>query len=108
MIVGIDTLGNVYCSLTQSNSNASVMAVFFTELVKKLDRQRANWRNDTIILLDNAPYHTAETTMKLLERLRIPVMFLGPHSYNIAPCEIFFAKFKSVNINPGRMPMGRR
>ena len=27
-------------------------------------------------------------------------MILGPHSYNAAPCELWFALFKQDNINP--------
>jgi transposase len=83
------------------------MHLFFVELVKLLDKKRASWRNDTIILLDNAPYHTCEATMKLLEQLRIPVMFLGPHSYNLAPAELFFAHFKQDDINPRKLKMSK-
>jgi transposase len=108
MIVGIDTLGNVFCSITQANSNAAVMRIFFAALVKKLDRERSNWRNDTIIVLDNAKYHGAESTLKVFESLRIPVAFLGPHSYDAAPCELFFAWFKSVDINPLHEPTGKK
>ena len=45
--------------LTQSNSNSSVMDAFFRHLAEKLDRERKGWRKDTIIILDNAPYHTS-------------------------------------------------
>ena len=107
MIVGIDTLGNLYCSLTQSNSNATVMRVFFIDLVRTLDKERPNWRNTTIVLIDNAPYHSAKASLKLFEQLKIPVMFLGPHSYDAAPCELFFAKFKSVDINPRHFATGK-
>ena len=66
----------------------------------KLNKDRIDWRNDTILILDNAPYHNSESTMKLFESLRIPVLFTGPHSYDAAPCELFFALFKSVDFNP--------
>ena len=84
------------------------MRVFFIALVKILDRQRANWRNTTVIVLDNAPYHTASSTMKLFDDLKIPVVFLGAHSYNAAPCELFFANFKTGDINPRHLPMGKK
>jgi hypothetical protein len=38
MIAGLDSIGNVYLSLVQSNSNNKVMEVFFQQLVKKLDK----------------------------------------------------------------------
>jgi len=33
----------------------------------KLDAERSNWREDTVILYDNAPYHCSATTMTTLE-----------------------------------------
>ena len=44
LIVAIDTLGNIYYSLSQSNSNSKVMDIFFKELSIKLDNDRPNWR----------------------------------------------------------------
>ena len=40
MLIAIDTLGNLYLSLTQSNSNSKIMSIFLKELVKKLDKER--------------------------------------------------------------------
>jgi hypothetical protein len=57
MILGIDTLGNVYYSLAQANSNSSIMELFFRELVVVLDRDKPSWRNNTVILVDGASYH---------------------------------------------------
>ena len=94
MITGVDTLGNSYLTLTQSNSNSKVMEIYFMALVKKLDKIRPNWRDKTVILLDGASYHKSRETIEIFERLRIPVMFLAPHSYNVAPCELYFAWFK--------------
>ena len=74
------------------------MEIFFRQLVNKLNKDRIDWRDNTIILLDNAPYHNSNATMKLFESLRIPVMFFGPHSYNTAPCELFFAQQKKIRI----------
>ena len=34
MIVAMDTNGNVYQSLTQSNSNSKIMELFFRQLVR--------------------------------------------------------------------------
>jgi hypothetical protein len=54
--------------------------------------------------MDGAPYHTAAGTLKLLEKLKVPIMMQGPHSYDIAPCEVYFAAFKSKDINPRHIP----
>ena len=83
------------------------MEVFFQQLVKKLDKERNDWRADTVILIDNAPYHTTTATLKTFTSLNIPVLFTGPHSYDAAPCELLFAAFKSRDINPRHMKMGK-
>jgi hypothetical protein len=43
----------------------------------------------------------------MLERLRVPISMLGPYSYDAAPCELFFAAFKKVDINPNKVPSGK-
>ena len=57
MIAGLDCKGQIYLSLVQSNNNNQVMELFFRALAKKLDDERPRWRSDTVVLLDNAPYH---------------------------------------------------
>ena len=107
MNVGLDSLGNVYLSLLQSNNNAKTMEIFFQALVTQLDKEYEDWRSTHIILLDNAAYYSSETTMKMLDRLKIPVCFTGPYSYDAAPIELWFASFKSKDINPDRIPCGK-
>ena len=73
----------------------------------KLDAERKGWRKDTVILLDNAPYHSCKPTMEFFAGMDIPILFTGPHSYDAAPCELFFAHFKAVDINSNRLPTGK-
>ena len=108
MIGAIDTRGNVYLSLTNCNSNNQIMEIFFRQLVAKLDKENPYWRENTIITLDNASYHNHSNMFKLYESLRIPIMFVGPHSYQTASMELFFAHFKSVSFNPENIPLGKR
>jgi len=108
VIAAIDSLGNVYLTLTQANSNNKTMEIYFHHLAATLDRERPYWREDSVILLDNAVYHNSASTLRLLQGLRIPVMFLGPHSYNIAPCELWFSFLKSTHLNPNMLPTGKK
>ena len=108
LIIGVDTLGGVYAMLTQANSNAALMRVYFASLCRRLDQERPGWRGDTVVLLDNAPYHCGASTLRVLQQLRVPVAFFGPHSYDAAPAELFFAWFKSTDINPGHVATGKR
>ena len=57
LIVAMDSTGAVYLSMLQANSNSAVMELFFSHLIKLLDKKKKNWRQSTVILLDNAPYH---------------------------------------------------
>ena len=84
------------------------MSVFFVQLVKKLDEENKQWRKDTVILLDNAPYHKSAELLTLLKELQIPVLFTGPHSYAAVPIELWFAAFKADDINPRHVPTGKR
>lgn len=103
MIVGLDTEGLVYFSLTQANFNALIVEIFFRQLVAKLDQEDKEWRRDTIVLKDNAKYHCSAHTLRILESLKVPTMFLGPYSFSAAPCELLFAHFKKSDINPRRL-----
>ena len=85
MIIGFDTLGNIYASFTQANTDSKIMAIYLRHLIKKLDSEWPNWRLDTVITMDNAPYHVSTETMTILKTLNVPIMFLGPYSYNVAP-----------------------
>ena len=104
MFVALDTLGNVYLSLSQSNSNESMMSLYLQQLVLKLDKERPDWRKNTVVTMDGASYHTAAGILALLEKLRVPILAQGPHSYDVAPCELYFAAFKKDDINPRHVP----
>ncbi len=53
VIAGLDSDGRVYLSLLQANSNEDTMRLFFEHLVRVLDHQDGNWRDTTVIVLDN-------------------------------------------------------
>ena len=79
MTVGADSLGNVYFSLSQSNSNQATFGLFMRQLVLKLDKERPNWRRNTLVTLDGARYHRTQAILDLFASLDIPVAMLGPY-----------------------------
>ena len=107
LTLAIDTQGAVFYSMTQSNNNSDTMSVFLKELAGTLDRTRRGWRKTTVVLLDNAPYHASKETLAVLKRLKVPTMFLAPYSFDVAPCELYFARFKSKDINPEGLATGK-
>ena len=108
MILGLDTLGNVYAALAQANSNSQMMELFFRSLAARLDAQRPQWRRDTVIVVDGAKYHQSRDFLAVAAELQLPYMLLGPHSYDAAPCELVFAHFKRADVNPRHEPTGKR
>ena len=107
IIVGLDSTGAVYLSLLQSNNTSNTMELFFKSLVKKLDAEDGNWRKKSVILLDNAPYHASKAFYDMAAGLKLPIIFSGPHSYDAAPCELWFAHFKRADINPRHVATGK-
>ena len=85
MMVGIDNYGEIYYSLLQANSNNTTMGLVLTYLASILTAQRKNWREDTIVLLDGASWHTSGETQETLKRLNMPASISGPYRYDGAP-----------------------
>ena len=108
MILGLDTRGNVFLALAQANSNSDMMELYFRGLAARLDQERPQWRRDTVIFVDGAKYHQSVQFLKVAAELRLPYMVLGPHSYNAAPCELVFAHFKKVDVNPRKVGTGKK
>ena len=89
------------------NTTSEVTMAFIKNLVKILNEQNRRWRHQTQIFWDGASYHKSPETRKLLSDLQVPMMISGAHSYDVAPCEKWFALFKRVNINPRRVKTGK-
>jgi transposase len=51
-----------------------------------------------MILMDNASYNRGEDTAKQIKKLRLPVMFTAPYSYEASPIERYFGYFKQGRI----------
>lgn len=54
VIACLSSMGEVYLSLTQSNTNDNIMAIYLHKLAKKRDREKPNWRQQYVIFLDGA------------------------------------------------------
>ena len=54
VIACLNSFGELYLSLTQSNTNENVMEVYLHQLCNKLNKEKPGWRNDYVIFLDGA------------------------------------------------------
>ena len=100
MIAALDTDGRLYLSLTQVNTDSDVMLMFLSRLALVLTKEDPEWRTNTVLVLDNAPYHRAKGVKEHLVKLGASVVLSGPYSYAAAPCETFFSLYKRGNQNP--------
>ena len=85
-----------------------MMEIFYQHLCSKLDAERPNWRSNTVVLHDNAPYCISEGAINVYRNLQIPMLFSGPHSYSTAPCELVFSLLKQKDINPLHIATGKK
>jgi len=108
MVAGIDSHGEVFFSLLQSNSNSRTMMLFFKHLIMKLDAERPHWRRTHYLMLDNATYHKSTKMLKFFKDHAVPVLFTGSYCYDAAPCELLFAAFKAADINPRHLPQSKK
>ena len=74
IIAALDTDGRIYFTLTHSITNSEVIGMFFSHLCRQLDLDRADWRDNTVILLDGAKYHLSEETREYLKKLEVPTI----------------------------------
>ena len=100
IIAAIDTVGNIYMSLTQVNTNTKVFLLYLTKLVAKLTTEDRNWRNKTILLLDGCSYHRSRGVREFIVKQRIRAVISSPYSYDGSPIELFFSLLKRTDLNP--------
>ena len=108
VIAAIDTEGEAYMSMSIVNTDEDSFRLFVRKLAAKLDADRPGWKRDTVVLLDNASYHSSRLTREYLAHLGIRTMYTGPYSYSGVPIELYFAALKSTNLNPSMQATGKR
>ena len=94
--------------MTQSTVDSEVFVAFILRLVAILDCEDSDWRDNTIVVIDNASYHHCDQTLKALAALHVPTMLAGPYGYDGSPCEKLFALLKVGDLNPGDIASGKR
>ena len=81
--------------------------IYLRELVMALDIDTPGWRQNSIMLIDGAVYHTAPKTMELFDELDVPLVVSAPYSYDASPIELYFASLKRGNLNPNNLPLSK-
>ena len=79
LLTAISSDGQIYIACAQSNSNMSMMSLFWKSLAAKLDKERPDWRKNTLWTFDGAAYHSGEEALKVLKQLKVNILMQGPH-----------------------------
>ena len=108
MIAALDTDGKSWLSLAHATTDSNMIALFLQHLTRALELESPGWRDDTVLLWDNATYHKSAETKAVVETLGIQVLHTGPYSYSGAPIELLFAALKLGELNAEGQPTGKR
>ena len=84
------------------------MLMFMRSLMERLNHELPGWQEDTLVLLDGARYHTSPEMKQYLRQLGIQVIYTAPYCYTSSPIERLFAGLKFGELNPTRVPTGKR
>ena len=108
LLAALDTDGKIWFSLNHANTDADVMTTFLRALARQLDAESPGWQENTTILLDNASWHNSPVMKERLARMQLPITYSGPYSYSTAPIELVFGALKLGDLNPEKLPTGKK
>ena len=100
LIIGVASTGELFYTVNHGRTNQTTFIYFLCKLVQVLDSQDLKWRSNTVILIDNAPYHRSRQIVSRYIDLKLPLMFLGPYHFKLAPAELMYSWIKNRDLNP--------
>ena len=108
LILAHDTDGRMWFALTQANTDTDIMTTFLRYMVQRLDQETPGWQENSVILLDNAKWHSNQQMKLRLNRMNLPIIYSAPYCYSTAPVELVFAALKFGDLNPHHLPTGKK
>ena len=57
LIAAVTSHGGSWLTVNKGINNTHTFLLFILKLIQVLDNQHKNWRQHTVLLLDNAPIH---------------------------------------------------
>ena len=100
MIAAVSSKGRVFFTINQGKTTSLTFLLFLSKLCKQLDTLDPQWRKKGLFLLDNASFHKSERALEGYKLMGLPIMFLGPYSFNMAAVEKLFSFVKARDLNP--------
>jgi transposase len=100
IIAAVSSKGRIFFSVNQGSTSSITFCYFIASLCQKLDQSSSRWRQSSVFLLDNASFYKSQDTRRALSAFKVPVMFLGPYSFDMAAVEKLFSVIKNRDLNP--------
>ena len=94
--------GEIWYTVNCGKTNSETFSLYLIKVCARLDSLDLHWRKTTVFMIDNAAYHRGVATQKVMDQLMIPVLYLGPYHFRMAPVEMLFNYVKSTYLNPLR------
>ena len=100
IIAALTSTGDFIYSVNCGKTNGHTFGFFLMKLCQQFDSEDLNWRKNTILMLDNAGYHRGVIARDIMEKLHLPVLYLGPYHFRMALVEMAFNFIKNHDLNP--------
>lgn len=100
LIMGVSSSGEMYFTSNRGSNNGETITLFMLKLITYLDSINPSWRDSTVIMMDNAPYHKGYSFRAAMRSLSVPIAYLGPYQFRMAPVELCFGHLKKFDLNP--------
>jgi hypothetical protein len=95
IIGALSSEGEFLFTVNVGNTNGHSYSLFIMKLVAHLDKQDPNWRMKTVLMMDNVVFHRGQIVMAVYHALKLPILFLGPYHFRMAPAELAFNYIKT-------------
>ena len=81
MLMAIGTGGELYCALTQVNTDHKIFCLFMSRLAEKLKKEDPGALANTVVLCDGARYQSCAKSMSHMRALWFRVCISTPYSF---------------------------
>ena len=94
VVAAVDSDGNKYASITQSNSTRYTTQVYLFQLITLLEKEDNDFRDKTILVFDGATHHLTADVRALLQLMNVQYCVTSPFSPQLCPVETYNAFMK--------------
>ena len=95
LLSAISSNGSSFTAAYSSTVDSSIFLWFIKSLLEYYSKRIIRDCCEVLLLMDNCPYQTSNSTIDQLKKWRINVLYLPPYWPELAPVELMFRSLKS-------------